>query len=144
MHALQSESPTENSFAAEGSHCRECTKPSVHKRSAVLDHLVRSLPHDGGCIHIRARSGAQVRSIRESPLIFACCFEHKFSAGRTRSLEGVAFDGDCYIHTRHRPFVGMHVDLCSAGVGMHVLRHGVPMLLGDPQGSPIIKVTTSC
>jgi hypothetical protein len=41
-------------------------------------------------------------------------------------------------------FVGMHVDLCSAGVGMHVLRHGVPMLLGDPQGSPIIKVTTSC
>jgi hypothetical protein len=40
--------------------------------------------------------------------------------------------------------VGMHVDLCSAGVGMHVLRHGVPMLLGDPQGSPIIKVTTSC
>jgi hypothetical protein len=38
----------------------------------------------------------------------------------------------------------MHVDLCSAGVDMHVPRHGVPMLLGDPQGSPIIKVTTSC
>jgi hypothetical protein len=25
--------------------------------------------------------------------------------------------------------VGMHVDLCSAGVCMHVLRHGVPVLL---------------
>jgi hypothetical protein len=24
----------------------------------------------------------------------------------------------------------MHVDMCSAGVCMHVLRHGVPMLLG--------------
>jgi hypothetical protein len=135
----------------------EPNTPNPHTgRETGLDNFSRGLsetthrgPASGTHRDVRARpTHGRVALAKGYALLGVCSAPHQYSlifrrpsVTQTNALTAVS---SVYSDADHAGDVGMHVDLCFAGVGMHVLRHGVPMLLGDPQGSPIIKGTTSC